>query len=218
MSKKSDNDNRSNQLNPNHAEYTNCRGAGKGRGGGEIDGDYDEPGRGRRNWSGYSSAIGSERIERTRYYFAATAFDGTAAYVRFQTEVTVTSFSRGSEKARDLAENAKDALLGHLRRKCPLGVAYWRLATDESRGEFFWYMPPLTDNEFTRMPEIYGAVERQKMSTWYSTVRTQSQQLDLLFDWGKHNDAVDLGVIKSDVFTIAPETYALANWQIQEYP
>lgn len=139
-------------------------------------------------------------------------------YVRFKTEVRASSLYRGSEKARDFAENAKDALLGHMRRKCPLGVAYWRLATNENRGEFYWYTPSLSENELRRIPNIYGEVERHKMSAWYSEVRDQSQRLDLLFDWGKHDEAVDLGVITNEVITFAPETEDLTRWRKQALP
>jgi hypothetical protein len=216
MSKKSDSDNRSNQLNPNNSEYWNCRGGGND--GSDMYGDYDDAGWPQRTWSGFSYVPPSPSFERNWFYFAGTSFDGTAVYVRFQTEVKVSSLSTGSAEALALAEDAKDTLLRHMHRRCPLGVAYWRLASNQNRGKFYWYTPASSESTFETRPDVYGGVEWQKMSSWYSAIRHQSQQLDLLFDWGKHDEAVDLGVIMSEVITFAPETEDLTRWIKQASP
>jgi len=216
MSKKSDNDNHSNQLNPNNPEYLNCRGGGND--GSDMYGDYDDTAWLQKSWSAFPYVSSAPRFERTWFYFAGTSFDGTAVYVRFQTEVKVNSLFTVAGEARGLAEDAKETLLRHMCRRCPLGVAYWRLATDESRGMFYWYTPPLSEGAFETRPDVYSGVERQKMSSWYSAIRHQSQQLDLLFDWGKHDEAVDLGVIMSEVITFAPETEDLTRWIKQAPP
>ena len=214
MSRKSDNDNHSNQLNPNNAEYWNCRAGGDGDR--SDDADADEPRWKQHGRSGLARGFNFEGIERTRFYFAAVAFDGTAVYVRFETEVTINVFAgQGAARAREFSSAARDVLLGHLGKRCALGAAYWRLATDESRGQFFWYTPPLSEKQLNTMAHIYGERESKKMLAWHRGVRNQSQQFDLLFDWGKHEAAVDLGVIASEAITFAPETEDLRRWNKQ---
>jgi hypothetical protein len=203
MSRESDNDNRSNQLNPNNAEYWNCR--AEGSRGSATDDYYDEPERHQPGWSGLAHASNFEQIKREQHYFAATTFDGTAVYVRFVTEVQLGYFA-GSQRTSYLAELAKESLLGFMQRRCPLGVAYWRLATDESRGEFYWYTSRFSFNDRD---------ERERVLRWDTAVRDQSQQLDLLFDWGKHDRAADLGVIKDEMITFAPESDDLLKWRKQ---
>jgi hypothetical protein len=204
MSKQSDNNNHSNQLNPNNAEYWNCRGDGASRGGNMYD-DDDEPATYRSR--GTSTPSNWDRIERLQFYFAAVAFDGTAVHVRFKTEANV-GFLAGHGKAHEFAENAKDALLSYIRRHCPAGAAYWRLATDESRGEFYWYTPDSG-------PTFPGEEDRQKKLRWETAIRQQSRDMDLLFDWNKHEAAADLGIIASDTISFAPASDDLTQWSRQ---
>jgi hypothetical protein len=192
MSSKSDNDNHSNQLNPNNDEYWNSRGESNDKG--DEDDDYSPSPR--KNWGQYNTVADAAAIRA--YYFAAVAFDGNAVHARFQTKINK-PFGIETSESSNIAKSMRDALLAKTEKKFPLGVAYWRLATDTSRGNFYWYNPPLQEKDLVRLKKNYSEIEINQMQAWYSNARELANHFEGLFDWGTHGGAHDFGLLTQEV-------------------
>jgi hypothetical protein len=125
-------------------------------------------------------------------------FEGTSIHVRFTAKAKNFLGSETSEVS-NIASSVRDVLLFKLRRDFPLGVAYWRLATDTSRGSFYWYNPPLREKEFERCANWPQEVDVNRMRAWFSSVRQCANEYEALFDWSKHDNAHDLGAYYKEI-------------------
>lgn len=144
-----------------------------------------------------SSSIKDEWTVRN-YYFAAVTFEGNSSHVRF-TAKAKNFLGSGTSEVSNIASSVRDFLLLKLRRDSPLGVAYWRLATDTTRGDFYWYNPPLREKEFERIENWPQKVDLNRMRAWFSGVRQCANEYEGLFDWSKHDNAHDLGTYYKEI-------------------
>lgn len=182
MSSKSDNDNRSNQLNPNNERYQG--------GGRESDDSDSDCGGYRKRFMQPYEPTSRESIEE--YFMVLVTFSGYVRYIKFKTK------SQHTSSHKIIAASIRHEQELWIKDECNLGMAFMRIACPKSHvSNFYWFAPKLNKRDMEKSDEelltYFKRLDIDRARAWFGSAREIALKYEKIFEWLDHKGCENFG-------------------------